>query len=430
MTSLSGKKETLNKQSELLNEEKQKLRNFRDVLKSGAFASVKAGAKSIVPLRKRTSSVEGIVPETAQLEEKEREKTSGVNEADVKVEVTTSTAAAPVQSFVCSPTDALATPSVSATSEETTQSSITDPQATTQPAITDPQAKAPVATSALEMPTVHIDATDSSPVTSNPVVAGHTEEAANFTGTTQTLEKGPQTPSLQPPPSPPQPVPHLTSLPSPNTVKRSQPIIALEKLPEDAIRREKEEEEEGEGEEEEEEEEEEEVEGALNVKYPHCQVFKEPADEADGASTVTKLTSQHDFSKKSQTEAPVGPSHPRAHSRRLEMIVKRLRGQARMGATFSGWFHPHVEVVEDVDGEGDLPRLLQVQEMQDKPTDALQAGDDPRTALEVAKEMEEASLECTSEGEQGEEGSSPLNHAVSHARENCIFGSLLYYLYC
>ena len=61
MTSLSGKKETLNKQSELLNEEKQKLRNFRDVLKSGAFASVKAGTKSIVPLRKRTSSLEEIV---------------------------------------------------------------------------------------------------------------------------------------------------------------------------------------------------------------------------------------------------------------------------------------------------------------------------------------------------------------------------------
>ena len=252
------------------------------------------------------------------------------------------------------------------------------------------------------MPTVHIAAADSSPITSNPVVAGHTEKAANVPVTTQTREKGPQTPSLLLPLSPLQPVPHLTSLPSPNTVKRSQPIIALEKLPEDAIRTEKEKEEEGEGEEEE---------GALNVKHPHCQVYKEPADEVDGASTVTKLASQHDFSKKSQTEAPVGPSHPRAHSRRLEMIVKRLRGQARMGATFSGWFHPHVEVVEDVDGEGDLPRLLQVQEMQDKPTDALQAGDDPRTALEVAKEMEEASLECISEGERGEEGSSPLTHA-------------------
>ena len=409
MTSLSAKKETLSTQTELLNEEKQKLRNFRDILKSGTFASLKPATKSIVPLRKRTSPAEESVTNVEQVGRKRSEKTAGISEAADKVEVTTSGEAATLESAVSSPTvDALATSSALAAS-----------QSTTQPAITDHEVMAPVSTSASTIDDVHINSSNLS-VTSDPVVPFYTEETIVFSVTTETDEVGSQPPPSQPPRSPLQPLPLLTSLPSPNTVKRNQPVIALERLPEDVLRGDKKEE----GEEEEGED------GALNVRLPKHQALKEAMHEVDGASTLSTLASQPDSLKQSQEVSGVGhfvSGQPKAHSQKLEMIVQRLKDQASVEMDLSGWLTSRMESVVVRDSEGDSPGLLQGQGMRDVPTGSRQEeGEGTCTADVAEEEVGETSLECIPEAEQ-KENSSLSAHTVSDGRYAMVFLHLVHY---
>ena len=327
--------------------------------------------------------------------------------------------------------------------EATTQLTITGLEATTQPAITGLEAMTqPAIISPFSDDDINV--TISPPVTLDAVVAGYSKEAGTFTVATHTLKEGPQPPfqplssplqppssplqppssplqspssplqppssPLQPPSSPLQPPSHFTSLPSPNTVKKNQPIISLERLSEDTFRREKK------------EHREEKEEGALNVKHPQRQVLKEAMHEMDSALASSKLAAQPDALKRGQEESAVGPvksSQSRAHSEKLEMIVLRLRDQASAELTLSEWLTPRVEPVEVVHIKEDSPTFLEGQGQRDEPTDAGQVGESSCAAAEVAEEMEETSLESTSEEQREEDSSTSSPHAVSDTNIIC-----------
>ena len=443
MTSLSDKKETLNQQTGLLSEERLKLKNFRDILKSGS--GFKLPSKSVSPVKKRAPSVPDSGQEGAQLGGKGKEKASDSGKTASTVQLTlSSAAAAPIQPSVHSSTGA----PVHTTPPTTTTTS----QVSAQPVITNNAATVPedVALSG---------STDSSSSSSNVPISSpaprQSEAATSIAVTTQAHAEGYKLPSLlsssSPQVPPPQRMPLPTNLPSPNTVKRCQPIIALERLTEDAIRRKVKE-----------------AEGALNVKQTLGQVDKEVqhaerdsegkkyengkenaeiVEEKEGEIEREKFDSLHQVSIATDATVPngsdeasqleltcdeddasslglgagrntsregrekepaLGPTKSgrlKSHSAKMEGIVQRLRNQVQVGST------PIVVSSAWVGGES--PRLNRGLRSQDLPSDALQADGGGSVAAVFANEKEEASLESTSRGGLKEWDKSPLSHPVS-----------------